>query len=339
MKKLMVYPFNKDMCSIARFRHMLEGYELTSAIVPKGFCWEEKDVCELDGGVPTGFILRGDFMEELEQCDSVLLNFHGNKSESVYAEYAAIVRGSGRELISPNQISAITEERHIYPDMPLKEIPVPVVMVMGQGENCQKFEIQLGLREAFRREGYKVTQFGTKTYSHLFGFQSLPDAPELPLWKKIYLYNQLFYETYKQEKPDVMIIGIPGGIMPMNSYTHGLFGETALALTTAARPDMVLLSYYFIEPTKEYFDFLRQYAQFRLNSGKVHFHSSNTKFIDEKSQRLLSYLTLESGFVRNKIAQYDADMPSNLFNALEPESCGPAYSQLIEELQQNVYVL
>jgi len=55
MKKLLIYPFNKETCPIARYRHLLNGYEIISAIPEKGFGWEGKDVCELDGGELTGF--------------------------------------------------------------------------------------------------------------------------------------------------------------------------------------------------------------------------------------------------------------------------------------------
>lgn len=339
MKKLLVYPFTKDMCPLARYRDMLEGYELTSAVPAKGFGWEGRDACELDGGAPTGIILGGVFSDELELCDAVLLNYGGQEPKKDHAGYEVIARASAKKLTAAFPGSIPEPEEDLLPDMPLWKIPVPVIMVMGQGENCQKFDIQLGLRKAFRREGYRVSQFGTKAYSGLFGFRPLPRAPEVPLWKKVYLYNRLFRETCDKESPDVMIVGVPGGIMPINSYAYELFGETALALASAARPDITLLSYYFIEPNQEYFELLRQYARFRLGAGEVHFHASNTKFVEERSQRKLGYLTLESRFVLQKLTQFESDPSTCLFNALVLESSGPAYRGVIEKLQQNVRVL
>ncbi|MGI6189650.1 MAG: TIGR04066 family peptide maturation system protein [Caldicoprobacteraceae bacterium] len=339
MKKLMIYPFNKEVCPIARFKHLLEGYEFISAVPSKGFGWERRDACELDGGSTTDVMLGESFLDELELCDAVLLNYGQHISEKENAKYEAYIRDSGKELISFDPVSILDGKEDIYPDILLKEIPVPVVMIMGLGENCQKFEIQLGLREVFQREGYRVSQFGTKAYSSLFGFNMLPSVPEVPLWKKIYLYNRLFSEVYEREKPDVIIAGVPGGIMPINSFKYEFFGETALALTSAARPDFTLLSFYFEHPTDEYFELLRQYVRFRLGVGQVYFHASNTRYIVEESLKQLSYLTLQSRFVLDKIKQYGLDMSSNLFNALIPESYEPVYQSVIEKLQQNIRVL
>lgn len=339
MKKLMVYPFTKETCPIARFRHLLEGYELISAVPPKGFDWERRDACELDGGSPTGIILGESFLDELELCDAVMLNYGKYISEKEKVKYEAYIRDSEKELVSFDQVPILNENEEIYPDMPLIEIPVPVIMVMGQGENCQKFEIQLGLREAFKRECYRVSQLGTKAFSGLFGFRMLPSVPEVPLWKKVYLYNKLFRETYEKEKPDVIIVGVPGGIMPVNSYKYEFFGETAFALASAARPDFTVLSFYFVQPTEGYFELLRQYVRFHLGVGQVCFHASNTKYIEDDSVRQLSYLTLQSSFVLDKINQNGFDISSNPFNALIPESCKPVYQSIIEKLQQNVRVL
>lgn len=41
-------------------------------------------------------------------------------------------------------------------------IDIPVVAVMGIGQNVQKFDLQLYLRSRFIDKGYKVSQIGTK---------------------------------------------------------------------------------------------------------------------------------------------------------------------------------
>lgn len=339
MKRLLIYPFTKNMCPIVRHRDMLVGYEISAAIPAKGYGWEGKDACELDGGLPTGIILGGSFYDEVELCDAVLFNCDEQISEKDKSETEALLKAYGKDLVATIPCPILDNEEKILPNMPLKEVPVPVIMIMGQGENCQKFDIQLGLRKVFQEKGYIVSQFGTKPFSELFGFKALPSTPEVPLWKKVYMYNQLFRETYEKEKPDVMIVGIPGGIMPINSYEYELFGETALALTAAARPDVAFLSYYYVEPTAEYFELLRQYARFRLGVGEIYFHASNTRYIEEKSHRILSYLTLESQFVLDKLNKYRDDPSLHLFNALLSEASEPIYSNVVEHLQQNICVL
>lgn len=338
MKKLLIYQFTKEMCPLVRYRSLLKGYELIAAIPEQGFGWEGKDVCEIDGGTPTGFILGGIFSDELRRCDAVLFNTCEKNSRKEYAECVELTRASGKELVTI--IPTIMQEPEITPsDLKLREIPVPVIMVMGLGENCQKFDIQLGLRDTFMKAGYIVSQFGTKSYSMLFGFDSLPEMPETSLWKKTYLYNNLFWEAYKREKPDILIVGVPGGIMPITSYAYERFGETALALSYAARPDITLLSYYNVVPTQEYFEMLRQYARYHLGAMNIHFHASNTKLIVDNDNHALSYLTLKSQFVLDEVAGQTPDMLQYIFNSLSPESSDLAYLKIIEELQQNVSII
>ena len=339
MKKLLVYPFTKELCPLARYRNLLNEYELIAAIPPKGFGWEGKDACEIDGGAPTGFIPGGTFSDELKRSDAVLLASGVQNTEKEYAEYAELARASAKELVAITSNTMPEQEIQTQMEPILKEIPVPVIMVMGLGENCQKFDIQLGLRDAFIKEGYRVSQFGTKPYSGLFGVHPMPEAPGTPLWKRVHLYNNLFWETCQAEKPDVLIVGVPGGIMPVTSYAHERFGETALALTHAASPDITVLSYYHVVPTNEYFEMLRQYARFRLGAVNITFHASNTGLITDGDTHTLSYLTLRSQFVLDETARDAPDMLPYLFNSLIPESSGPAYQNIIEKLQQNVCVI
>lgn len=338
MKKLLIYPFTKEMCPLVRYRSLLKEYELIAAIPEQGFGWEGKDVCEIDGGTPTGFLLGGIFSDELKRCDAVLLKGGEKNKKKEYTECEELARASEKELITI--IPTIMQEPEITPsDLKLKEIPIPVVMVMGLGENCQKFDIQLGLRDTFMKAGYKVSQFGTKSYSMLFGVDPLPVAPETSLWKKVYLYNNLFWETYKRDKADILIIGVPGGIMPITSYAYEMFGETALALSYAARPDITLLSYYNVVPTQEYFEMLRQYAHYRLGAVNINFHASNTKLINDNDTHALSYLTLKSQFVLDEVARHAPDMLPYIFNSLTLKSSEPVYLKVIENLQQNVSII
>jgi len=312
MKKMFISPFTKDECPIIRHRHMVRDYDIVAAVPEKGYGLDGKDVCALDGGESTGFILRNPYNYETPY-DVVLSDF--KNKETVVATY---------DVINNKK---------------LNDIPIPIVMVMGLGINCQKFDIQLGLREAFQKEGYKVSQFGTKDYSWIFGFDTLPYFENLSLWKKVFTYNSLFYNKYKEENPDVMIIGIPGEIMPITSYSCEKFGETALAVAFAAKPDITVLSCYFTIPTQQYFDSYKQFMRFRFGATDVVFHMSNTNLINDNNKEELGYLTLESQFALDVIKQKAPEFSTLLFNTLVQKSANSAYRQIIEKLQKNVCLL
>jgi peptide maturation system protein (TIGR04066 family) len=292
---------------------MLDNYEVIAVIPEKGYRLEGKDICVLDGGEPTGIIFHNPFEDEVPSYDVALSEISDDK--------------------------LVSRTREASPTDKLKEIPIPVVVVTGSGIDCQKFDIQLGLREAFLKEGYKVSQFGTKSYSKLFGFDPIPDFSEYPLWKKVYAYNDLFYEKCRQDNSDVIIIGVPGGIMPITSYACERFGEEALAISFAAKPDIAIFSSYFVIPNQEYFDIYNNFMRFRLGANNVIFHLSNTKTITDAEYNQISYLTLESGFVLDEIKHKSPRFSSQFFNALITESAKTTYKGIIEKLQENVCII
>jgi peptide maturation system protein (TIGR04066 family) len=292
---------------------MLDNYDIVAAIPEKGYGLEGKDVCVLDGGEPTGVVFHSPYEENLPSYDFTL-----------------------SEITDDKFISGV---REALPTDKLKEIPIPVVLVMGSGIDCQKFDIQLGLREAFLKEGYKVSQFGTKSYSKLFGFDPMPDFSEYPLWKKVYAYNDLFYEKCRQDNSDVIIIGVPGGVMPITTYACERFGEEALAISSAAKPDIAVFSCYFVIPTSEYFHSYKNFMRFRLSSNNVVFHLSNTRITPDVLFNKVNILTLESKFVLDEVKSKAPEFSSQLFNALVTDSANTAYKGIIEKLQENVCVL
>jgi peptide maturation system protein (TIGR04066 family) len=295
---------------------MLYNYDIVAAIPEKGYGLEGKDACALDGGELTDFILHNPYEGDVRSYDVVL-----------------------SDIINDKLSSEIPRVRKALPTDKLKEIPIPVVVVMGSGTDCQKFDIQLGLREAFLKEGYKVSQFGTKRYSNLFGFDPIPDFSEYPLWKKVYAYNDLFYEKCRQDNSDVIIIGVPGGVMPITSYACEKFGEEALAISFAAKPDIAVFSSYFTIPTQRYFDTYCKFMQYRLGINNVVFNISNTKIITDINSNKINKLTLESKFVLDEVKNKAPDLSSQFFNALVADSAKTAYNGIIEKLQENVCVL
>ncbi len=44
MKKLIIYPFEKEISDIARYREILEEYKLVNIVAPKGWGLEEKNL-------------------------------------------------------------------------------------------------------------------------------------------------------------------------------------------------------------------------------------------------------------------------------------------------------
>ena len=138
----------------------------------------------------------------------------------------------------------IPEKKWNY-DSEIIGIDIPVVAVMGIGQNVQKFDLQLYLRSRFIDKGYKVSQIGTKKISGLFGLHPLPDFlfnTQYSDVDKVYAFNRVMKDVSMQEKPDVILLGIPDSLLPLNNKHRFSFGLYAYEIFNAVQPDFVITS-------------------------------------------------------------------------------------------------
>lgn len=127
-----------------------------------------------------------------------------------------------------------------------QEIEVPIISVMGVGYNVSKFDVQLYLREMFLKKGYKVAQIGTKKISNIMGFYSIPDFMYNNRFsgeETILRFNEFVKKVEDKEKPDIIIIGVPEPILPLNKKHLFSFGIRAYEIYQAVDVDYCILIY------------------------------------------------------------------------------------------------
>lgn len=149
----------------------------------------------------------------------------------------------------------------------LKEIDVPIVSVVGIGPNTQIFDVELQLYREFKREGHKITYISSQRIGRLVGEHSIPDFmfDTRSEREKILLFNRFIYETANEEKPDILLLGVPGEIMPL-SKKHSLnFGIVPYEIFSAVKPDISVLSLYNLEYTDEFIEKETAYCKYHLN--------------------------------------------------------------------------
>jgi len=328
---------------------MLIDYDAVVAVVEKGSeLTSNLDISYIDGGCYCGVSTCEDFENLVADASGVL--FSGDTRDIETArKNMMIAKEQGKEIFTCGNIAddlinniagyncldypAITADA--TPIDRLLEISVPIITVAGQGPQCGKFDIQMGLRKAFKELGYKVTQIGTKRYSALFGIHPIPQIPDAPLWKKIILYNRFFWDTVDKEKPDVLIVGIPGGIMPIDDRHNELFGETAIAVSKSLRPDTSILSIYYGKVDDGYLNNIIDYAKYSLDAPFDYFHLSNTKLVLEQDLRTLSYLTTDS----NRVFEMHDGIDERFFNVFSESTSAFVYDQIVFKLQCNIETL
>lgn len=151
----------------------------------------------------------------------------------------------------------------------LYDINIPIIAVAGIGENTNKIKVQLNIYKALYKDTYKVMWISSRDEAILFNGHSFPEfmiKSGLSEKKKILMFNHYMKWIEEVVKPDVILIGIPGGIMPDSKKQVGNFGITAFELFNAVNPDYFILSLYCDDINETYLKELSNIAKYKLNA-------------------------------------------------------------------------
>ena len=151
----------------------------------------------------------------------------------------------------------------------LLEIDVPIITVMGLSADCQKMETQLFLRRKFKESGYNVLQIGSRNYCELLGFHSFPHfifKSQISEIEKMNAFYNFVVALIENEKPDVVIIGIPGGIYPLNNKYNQNYGITAFEVCNVIQSDCNIVNMWCDIYTDQLVQKMRNVTLHRLNT-------------------------------------------------------------------------
>lgn len=228
-------------------------------------------------------------------------------------------------------------------DQEIFEIDVPVIAVMGVGLNCDKFSCELYLRKYYQELGYKVLQFGSKEISPLFGFSSLPKFVldyKIPIKDRIVYFNHFIMEQIKRERPDIIIIGSPDGIIPLNLTIHNNYGESSLIISSAIAIDYVVVGVYFDEDLQDDFlEYLDNCVKYKYNSELISVCISNTTYepTAESFGKKVKYYHLDTENICEPLVINKKDKV--LCNIHDLETMKLMADETLKHLQENVDVV
>lgn len=364
MKNVLIYPLDRETSPLLRY---CNPQKLSFVgVVPKGRGYDEKDIAEIDGGEKTDVLLSEDFGSCLDACDTVVfLKGAGIFNHKEYLERIQLAHSRRKQIILSKKIldllkvegecvpydevletTDITIEQCLEnaESVALKKINVPIITVFGMGNFTNKFELQLAVREVFIKEGYKVLQFGSKEYASLLNFRQLPDFLYddcCCFSKKILAFNQYLFECVRKEKPDVIILAAPGGILPLDGHFHNYFGELPYIIATAAQPDAAILStYYFPEFNEEFLFSLREHMQHKYNCIVDYFNIANTAYSIDQTDSIpeIAYLTQSHSLVSDTIHKNIDTRKIKVFNVFDSNMPSIA-SHIMNDLVNNIDVI
>ena len=363
-ENLIIYPFDIQSTPLLRNEKFLEQYNITALISPKGWGFDGKDGSCADKGENINIDVSSNFEEALELADTVLFSesyLSLDFRKMVYPKIEKAVK-SNKNIICTldieKEICCKLENECRKRDKYFKnykndhdiqykkyekikkesiyEISTPVMFIVGMGERTQKFQLQLSVREYIVKMGYKVSQIGTRHYCEMFGFHSFPQfmfGNSMSEVEKIVAFNLYVKKLEIEEQPDLIIIGIPGGLLPFNNMFTNRFGALAYEISRSIRPDVAILSTFYEDYKPEYFERLSNLIKYRFGYEIDCYNLSNVKFDwdNSRNSEVATYSMLSCEFIDKKKKHFEK-LNTLVFNAFNKSDLHNASNVIIDAL-------
>ncbi|MDE7433353.1 MAG: TIGR04066 family peptide maturation system protein [Lachnospiraceae bacterium] len=297
--KWLIYPYAPEFIPVVRYNEIIKNGEIALLSAPSGFALQDRDGFvwgteksgyqiqdTADTSLYDGIWITPEITYMQDSDIESAFNRLDIKGKTVY--YSALLSPTKEDVLfnilknhKPLQIIHRKQKDINFEWVTgnvINKIQTPIIAVAGIGSSSQKFDIQLYLRKYLLQMGYKVSQIGTKPYCEMLGFHSLPDWMFDNTYtdvEKIYAFNNYVKALELNEKPEVIILGIPEGIMPFNEKHSQGYGIKAFEIFSAVHPDYLLVSLYNGKYNQDFFDEIRNLARYRFHAEIDKFYVSN----------------------------------------------------------------
>ncbi len=273
IKKAVLYPYNKEMHSLVRYRDLL-AFEIVGVADPIGKGMVGKDAGKVIGESQVNLRISPNIRRAMADADTLILGYVDQLSRirkrDLLREYVQLALDAGCHVFSfqaldPTVYTDLYELADkkglhlVYPHVHREEIvqaiqnfnalpsvDVPVLSVMGTSSQQGKFTLQLALRRRLIQKGYKVGQIGTEHHSRLFGMDAaFPMGYASPL--KLPFHHYIPYLDYKireicqRTQPDIILTGSQSGTIPYHVQEHSTHCLSSLAFLLGVKPDACIL--------------------------------------------------------------------------------------------------
>lgn len=275
INRAVVFPFNKEMHSLVRFKEMLQ-FDLQGVVDLVGKRTIGKDSGVLLGQVENGIVIEKNLKEALQDADSLVLGYLDKISEIKRRDVMQEVLETALELKkNVYSLSPLVEEK--YKDLlksfkehgmkieaPTVEIndfinitnafdwrdksTKPVLGVLGTSSHQGKFTAQLALKQGLIKAGYKVGHLSTEHQGLLLGadfvFPNGYDGHksiQIPMDLHVHLLHSAMVGVERGD-PDIVVVGGQSAVVPYNfAEKSTAYTLQSLTVILGTQPDAFIL--------------------------------------------------------------------------------------------------
>jgi peptide maturation system protein (TIGR04066 family) len=350
-EKLVIFPFDLEFAPV--LQHLNDSYDIVGLCTLNCFGKKGDDL--------TYAVISNDFENLVKKCNTVLFIETGNKYDYKKFIYPRIIQSIHlrKNIISFYYVEEINEQlinlckkNNVYlqyfyfnnnPNINdirknrLLVINSPIILIQSMTEQLDKFAIQLAIKEGLTRKNYKVVHMGSRSYCEIINSLSFPKFMfdnNLAIEDKIILFNNYVSYIEKHENPDVILIGVPGSLMKYDDIIHNNFGIFNFIVAQAIRPDYVITSLFYNEYEVDYFDKLALALGYRYGYQIDCFNIANKMldFSDVNSRHVLTFCSIDSKFIDNKLSYFNENSNIKLFNIKNNESKNKLIENILDKL-------
>lgn len=264
MKRVAIFPYNKEMSSLVNYTFMLDFYIADIYTCPflgnmkkkikgiyGGEVYELKNIADIDYSMIDTLIIG--HLNALERLSGIqykrrLLKDCLQNGINVFMfdsygveEFPDLFQEKGLFLYAPDQFTKMMPQRKGK----LFQIEAPVLGVFGTSSKQGKFTLQLQLRNIFKERGYDVAQVASEPNAPLFGIEAcVPfgynSSVKLSEYEFISYLNGLMMQLDVGE-PDIIVVGAQSGTVPEAYFHLGQVPMRSLEFLMGTNPDAVIL--------------------------------------------------------------------------------------------------
>lgn len=306
-QRVAIYPFDHEFLPLVRNNPQENRWQFTHLISPAGWGFAGKDAGELDQGSEVGIEVSDNLEKTFDFVDTVLfaqsvraidkekeilpkleMAIKNKKniictvdlSSKQCLQYQSMCASEGCSFnyYNNNLFNKSEIKDFLHQELVLRDISSSVVMVFGITNNMGKLDSQLALQQFFKEQGYKTSLISSKSYGSLLNTHPAPGflfCNDFSETEKVLLFNQYVKQIEIKEKPDVIIIGVPGGLFPLKKQDTANFGILPFIMSRSAQPDASIVCTYAEGYSKQYFDELNPVLDNRFSMGLVGYSINN----------------------------------------------------------------
>lgn len=366
INKAFIYPYSRSFAAYLRHIKHFNIFNIVAAVTPGKWANDNYDVGYIDDGENIGIPISLDYDHCLNECDTVIwANYDYYSNNDFYKTVLLRIKkamAAGKNIVCFEQLSSeeendlqnYAETNNImfiykpnnspfdcYSDLP-DEIDVPIISVLGMTENCSKFDTELSIYRLLSDKGYKVSLISSKSNADLLGVQSFPSfmySNNYNEIEKINLYSNFVKSIARHQQPDVILLGIPGGLIPFNKIHNMHYGITAYEIFSIIKPDYNIVNIWADYLSNTVIDDLINICKYRHGIKIDAIGISNISIFNDHStidREHQEYNIYNLQWVDDKIASYGFEHRSGLklYNIKKNTSMEKLVNDVIDTLSE-----